>query len=245
MAVVNDNQGGGARAADAVVAELERLIASGALPDRTPLPAERELMEQFGTSRTVVREAISKLSSLGLIETKPRFRPIVRKPDYVTVLDACGNVVRHLLADRSGIKNLYDSRVFMERGLVRGAALSAGKEDIAELRGALEKNRAAIPDSLEFYKTDTAFHGVLYRIPKNPIFPAIHEGYTSWLAPQWERMLRSPERNEANYLAHKAIFDGILDRDPDAAEEALLSHLRAAWEFVRVTFDWGMDERNL
>lgn len=227
------------RAADNVVAMLEAKIVSGELEDKTPLPAERELMEQFGASRTVIREAISQLSSRGLIETRPRFRPIVRKPDYATVLHACGNVVQHLLTDRTGIKNLYDSRVFIERALVREAALSARKDDIVSLRQALEENRKAIPDSNEFYRTDVAFHGVLYRIPRNPIFPAMHEGYTSWLAPQWDRMLRSPERNEVNYLAHKSILDAIVERDPVAAEEALNNHLKAAWEFVRVTFDWG------
>lgn len=227
------------RAADNVVAMLEAKIVSGELEDKTPLPAERELMEQFGASRTVIREAISQLSSRGLIETRPRFRPIVRKPDYATVLHACGNVVQHLLTDRTGIKNLYDSRVFIERALVREAASSARKDDIVGLREALEENRKAIPDSNEFYRTDVAFHGVLYRIPRNPIFPAMHEGYTSWLAPQWDRMLRSPERNEVNYLAHKSILDAILERDPVAAEEALNNHLKAAWEFVRVTFDWG------
>ncbi|WP_299483738.1 FCD domain-containing protein [uncultured Roseibium sp.] len=227
------------RAADSVVAMLEAKIVSGELENQTPLPAERELMEQFGASRTVIREAISKLSSRGLIETRPRFRPIVRKPDYATVLHACGNVVQHLLTERSGIKNLYDSRVFIERALVREAAVAARKEDIVNLKTALEDNRQAIPDSQEFYRTDVAFHGVLYRIPRNPIFPTMHEGYTSWLAPQWDRMLRSPERNEVNYLAHKAILDAILERDPVAAEEALTNHLKAAWEFVRVTFDWG------
>ena len=227
------------RAADNVVAMLEAKIVSGELEDQTPLPAERELMEQFGASRTVIREAISQLSSRGLIETRPRFRPIVRKPDYATVLHACGNVVQHLLTDKTGIKNLYDSRVFIERALVREAASSARKDDIVSLREALEDNRRAIPDSNAFYRTDVAFHGVLYRIPRNPIFPAMHEGYTSWLAPQWDRMLRSPERNEVNYLAHKSILDAIVERDPVAAEEALNNHLKAAWEFVRVTFDWG------
>lgn len=227
------------RAADSVVAMLEAKIVSGELENQAPLPAERELMEQFGASRTVIREAISKLSSRGLIETRPRFRPIVRKPDYATVLHACGNVVQHLLTERSGIKNLYDSRVFLERALVREAAVAARKEDIVNLKTALEDNRQAIEDSQEFYRTDVAFHGVLYRIPRNPIFPTMHEGYTSWLAPQWDRMLRSPERNEVNYLAHKAILDAILERDPVAAEEALTNHLKAAWEFVRVTFDWG------
>ena len=225
------------RAADAVIAQLEQQIMSGALEDHAPLPAERTLMEQFGTSRTVIREAISALSNRGLIENRPRFRPIVRKPDYETALTAVGGIVRHLLTEKGGVRNLYESRVFLERALVREAARSARKDDIARLKGALAANFDAIEDSDAFYATDVAFHGVLYSIPRNPIFPAIHEGYTSWLAPHWEKMLRSPERNLVNYRSHQAILDAILERDPDGAEEALVNHLRAAWEYVRVTFD--------
>ncbi len=227
------------RAADLVIARLEEQIMSGLLEDRAPLPAERTLMEQFGASRTVIREAIATLSNRGLIESRPRFRPIVRKPDYETALTAVGGIVRHLLTERGGVKNLYDSRIFIERALVRQAALAAQKDDIAKLKAALAANEAAIDDSEAFYATDVAFHGVLYRIPRNPIFPAVHEGYTSWLAPHWEKMLRSPERNLVNYRSHRAILDAILERDPDGAEEALANHLRAAWEYVRVTFDEG------
>lgn len=224
------------RAADAVVAQLEAQIVAGTLPSGHPLPAERELMEDFGASRTVIREAISTLSNRGLIESKPRFRPIVRKPDFGTVLHATGNIVQHLLTEHGGIKNLYDSRVFIERGLVRDAAISATKDDIADLKTALAANHAAIQNSLAFYEFDVAFHGVLYRIPKNPIFPTIHAGYTAWLGPQWKKMERSPERNAGNFLAHQAIFNAILERDPAAAEQALAEHLRAAWDHVRTTF---------
>lgn len=225
------------RAADFVIAELEQQIVSGRLQNNTPLPAERELMAQFGTSRTVVREAITALSNLGLVESKPRFRPIVKKPDYETALNAVGGIVRHLLGETGGVRNLYQSRVFIERGLVRDAATSATKDDIKALRTALAANKEAIGNSSAFYETDIAFHGVLYKISNNPIFPAIHEGYTSWLSPQWDKMRQAPERNLTNYQAHEEILDRILDRDPAAAEEALLRHLDAAWRFVRDTFD--------
>lgn len=229
------------RAADAVVSELETQIMSGQLQNSSPLPAERELMERFSASRTVIREAISSLSNRGLLESRPRFRPIVRKPDYLTVLNAAGSIVRHLVNEADGVKNLYMSRVFMERALVRQAATSATKADITALKEALQANKEAIDNSEEFYRTDVAFHGVLYMIPRNPIFPAVHQGYTSWLAPQWDQMLRSPERNLVNYRAHKRILDAIIDRDPEEAEEALSAHLRAAWEYVRVTFDLEAD----
>lgn len=224
------------RAADGIVAEIEARILSGRLADGRPLPAERELMDEFSTSRTVIREAIAALASRGLVESKPRFRPVVRKPNYDTVLRTTGSVVRHMLADPNGVRNLYESRVFIERGLVRDAALAASKDDIARLKSALADNREAIPDSDAFYRTDTAFHGVLYTIPGNPIFPAVHLAYTSWLAPHWEKMQRSPERNQRNYEAHEAIYMAILERDPSAADAALVQHLNAAWEYVSTTF---------
>lgn len=225
------------RAADLIVSRIEQKIVSGELADRSPLPAERALMEEFGTSRTVVREAVTALANRGLIENRPRFRPVVRKPGYEAALTAVGGVVQHLLGEQGGVKNLYDSRVFLERALVREAAMHARKDDIQALKQALFENQEALDDSKRFYETDVAFHGVLYGIPQNPIFPAIHSAYTAWLAPHWIKMERSPERNRINFESHKAIFDAIMERDSDGAEEALLRHLRAAWEFVRVTFD--------
>lgn len=225
-----------ARAADAIVARIEARISSGELPDGAFLPAERELMLAYGASRTVVREAVARLASRGLLEARHRFRPVVRRPGYDAALSAVGGVVSHLLGQKDGVKNLYDTRVFLEAALVRHAALHARKDDIVALRTALAANELAIPDSHRFYATDVAFHAVLYVIPGNPVFPSLHKAFTSWLAPHWERMLRSPERNRVNYLAHRTIFEGIVERDPDVAERALQSHLGAAWEYVRGTF---------
>lgn len=230
----------GGRAADWVVAKIEGDILSGVLENGAPLPAERELMEQFSTSRTVVREAITALSSRGLVDARPRFRPVVRKPGYDTAFSTIGSIVKLLLNEPRGVRTLYESRVFIERALVRDAARIATRDDINDLREALAANHDQVGNSEAFYRTDIAFHGVLYRIPRNPIFPAVHEAFTGWLAPHWERMPRAPERNRMNYLSHKAIFDAIVDRDGDAAEKALETHLSAAWEYVRVTFE--MDE---
>lgn len=227
---------GAGRAADLLVGRLEERIASGELPDGAHLPAERDLMAEFGTSRTVVREAIARLASRGLLESRPRYRPVIRRPGYDAALTAIGGVVTHLLKEPGGVKNLYDTRIYLEAALARTAALSARKEDIAALREALEANARAIPDSQTFYATDVAFHAVLYGVPRNPIFPAVHRAFTSWLSTHWQQMPRSPDRNRINHLSHKAIFEAIVDRDPDGAERALTAHLTAAWEYVRGTF---------
>ena len=220
------------RAADAVVRQLSAKIQSGEYSDGAPLPPERLLMEEFGISRTVVREAVQSLSKQGLLEARPRHRPIVRKPGYDAALSAMESVVSHLLNDSGGVKNLFDTRILVEVALVRLAAQKAGREDIAALKSALDANHAAIEDSEEFYRTDRAFHALLYDIPRNPVLPALHKAYVTWLAPQWSQMPRLPARNRDNYDAHLKIFNGILMRDPDSAEEALRAHLEYAWEQV-------------
>ena len=227
---------GQARAADAIVDVLERRIAAGELEHQATLPSERALMEEFDASRTVVREALTALSSRKLIVRKPRYRPVVRQVGYDTVLDATSPVIQQLLSAPEGVRNLYRARIFVERGLVRHASENADKVEIRALKAALLANKEAIPDSDAFDATDVAFHRVLYMIGRNPIFPAIHQGFVSWLAPHWARMKRLPEHNARIYEAHTTVYQAILERDPDAAEAALVSHFDLAWEFVKSTF---------
>lgn len=225
------------RAADGVARAIEARIASGQLPEGGRLPSERDLIESFGVSRTVVREALALLASRGLVESRPRFRPVVRRPGPEAALAAAEGVARALLREAGGVRNLYDTRILLEGALVRHAALHARKGDLVALARALDANEAAIPDAERFYATDVAFHAVLYEVPKNPILPAVHAAFTAWLREHWLRMPRSPERNRVNFLRHADILGAIRERDPDAAEAALAAHLQAAWEYVRGTFE--------
>jgi len=74
-------------------------------------PPEREIVKSFGVSRTVVREAVLALANKGLIEARPRFRPVVRKPNYETAFETVDSVVSRLLLQPDRVKNLYDTRV--------------------------------------------------------------------------------------------------------------------------------------
>ena len=230
------------RSADSITLDIERSIVAGELEEGRPLPAERALMEQYGASRTVIREAITALTAKGFLKSRPRYRPIVCRPDASSAMQAAGGVIKHLLDNSRGVHDLYQVRVLFERVLVRDAATGAGKDDLKRLKDALDDNQAASCDSERFYATDVAFHRVLYTISGNPAYPAIHAGFVEWLAPQWSRMPRSEQRNHDNFLAHQAIYEAILMRDPDAAERALVDHLEASWEFVRSTFFAGENE---
>jgi DNA-binding FadR family transcriptional regulator len=225
------------RAADQLIAFIERNILDRVYLPGQPLPPEREIVERHGVSRTVVREALRVLASKGLIEARPGYRPIVAKPGYDAAVGAVGSIMTQLLGQAGGVRNLFDLRIRMEVSLVRDAALQASSEHLGKMEAALEANQAAIEDSEQFYETDRAFHGILYEVPGNPVLPAIHRGYTDWLAAHWIKMPRIPSRNQENYTAHKAVFDAILRRNPDTAEAAMRDHLDAAWRQVSATFE--------
>lgn len=224
------------RAADPVVRQLEAQIFSGELADGHSLPPERDLMRQFGISRTVVREAIARLAVRGLVESRPRFRPVVRSPGYEAALSAVDSIVSHLLKQQGGVKNMFDLRIFVEAALVRHAALHARKEDIAALRAALERNHDAVGDPVAFDATDVEFHAIFYKIPRNPVLPVVHQAFVLWLYEHWQAMKRSPEQNAVSHFGHRTILEAVIERDADAAEQALVAHLKVAWEKVRVTF---------
>ena len=224
------------RAADDLFRIFAEKINSGALQVGEPLPPEREIVETYGVSRTVAREAVLALANKGLVEARPRFRPIVSKPSYDTAFETVDNVVARLLHQPGGVRNLFDTRIMVEAALARQAATEATEEDLQALRDALDANGEATDDSEQFYLTDMDFHSVLYNVPRNPVLPAIHKAYTSWLARQWAQMPRSSERNRQNHRAHTAIYEAIRKRDPDTAEAALRLHLEGAWKQVRETF---------
>src|SRR5690606_25203198 len=88
------NKPAGGTLADRVTAELMQLVRGGAYPVNMRLPTEPQLAERFGVSRTVVREAISRLKSEGMVETRQGSGTIVLDPKRNTFrIDALGGQV--------------------------------------------------------------------------------------------------------------------------------------------------------
>jgi len=228
-----DEKSNTSRAADDLIRHFVELINSGQLKEGETLPTERKIVESLGVSRTVVREAILALANKGLVEARHRYRPIVRKSGFDAAFDTINDVVSRILVEPGSIKYLYDTRVLVESILVRRASTDAAKEDILALKKALANNKEAIGDSEVFYQTDMAFHSILYQIPQNPVLPAIHKSYIAWLSPRWSMMPSQKEKNQINFEAHRKMYEAILMRDPDAAEERLREHLTYAWNQVK------------
>jgi DNA-binding FadR family transcriptional regulator len=114
-------------------------------------------------------------------------------------------------------------------GLVRQAAKEATPEFLAELRAAWEENRALSQDPEAFIPSDVHFHYVIARFAGDAAILAIHEAMGTWLRGQREVSLRAAPHADRTVRAHRSILDAIEARDPDAAEDAMRSHLAEGW----------------
>jgi DNA-binding FadR family transcriptional regulator len=225
-----------ARVSAALTEQLASMILAGEFRVGDRLLSERELMRRFGVSRPAVREAIISLSNRGLLKTRVGFRPVICRPSFDFALTSLSQTVSQLVSEEAGFKDLFESRLFLEGAFARWAALHARREDIQELGRRLAHNQKAIGVRELFEITDAAFHEALYRMPRNPIYPAIHRAYVAWLKIHWKRIESTPEVDAMMYAGHDSIFRAIVDRDPDSAETATCRHLQTAWEYLRSTF---------
>ena len=215
---------------DRVVALLEDEIVRGVRPLGDQLPSERELMRLFGVGRPAIREALFTLRRKGLVKVGNGTRARVTQPTPAAILGELSGAARHLLEQPGGQQHFQEARSFFEIALARYAARHSTTKDVARLEAALAANRASINDLPAFKRTDIDFHFVLAEIPRNPIFPAIHDAMVDWLTNQRDVTLEVAGQVQIAYKAHERIFKAVASRDADAAEKAMAAHLKQLYQ---------------
>ncbi|CBG91291.1 transcriptional regulator NanR [Citrobacter rodentium] len=209
--------------------ELEQMIRRKEFGEGEQLPSERELMAFFNVGRPSVREALAALKRKGLVQINNGERARVSRPSADTIIGELSGMAKDFLAHPGGIAHFEQLRLFFESSLVRYAAENATDAQIDLLAKALEINSQSLDDNALFIRSDVDFHRVLAEIPGNPIFKAIHVALLDWLiaarptVPDRELY----EHNSVSYQQHIAIVDAIRQRDPDAADRALQTHLNS------------------
>jgi len=217
------------RVADDVRDLLEAAIREGRLHPGDALPSERDLMAAMGVGRPAVRDALTALARIGLVRVAAGGRTRVCVPTPRHLLDELGSVARHLIREPAGARQFEQARTVFEAGLVRWAAQYATPDQIGELRGALDRNEAAIGDQPRFVETDVGFHRQLAAMPDNPVLLALHDASVEWLILQRPPLLDPAPNNRMSHAGHAAIFEAVAARDAEAAAAAMQQHLDDAY----------------
>ncbi|MDR9829825.1 FadR/GntR family transcriptional regulator [Vibrio sp. FNV 38] len=212
-----------------VAREIARGILSGALPENSILPGEMALCEQFGISRTALREAVKLLTSKGLLESRPKVGTRVICRAYWNFLDP------QLIEWMDGLTD-PDQFCFQFLGLRRAiepeACALAAKYATAEQRIELSETfqrmveiaEAETFDQQGWMEVDTQFHSLIFNATGNDFYLPFGNILTTMFV---NFIAHSSEEGNTCINEHRQIYDAIMAGNVDKARTASAHHLIA------------------
>ncbi|MCC7226100.1 MAG: FadR family transcriptional regulator [Burkholderiaceae bacterium] len=214
---------------DEIAQELGRLIQSKQLLAGDRLPSERDLCEQFSVSRPVIREALSRLKSEGLVAIRRGVGVFITERDPRE-----GFKIAEIDIDqRLSVSHVMELIATVEVAATRLAAARRSADDLKQIRRCLLGMEYAIASDRLGDEEDYEFHQSIVVATHNPYFLTLSQ-HLEHTARKMIRHLRSNTKTrhtnliEAVQAEHQAIFNAIAASDPAAAERAARDHLENA-----------------
>ncbi|WNR45201.1 FadR/GntR family transcriptional regulator [Paenibacillus roseipurpureus] len=212
---------------DEIAQQIKAMIVQGQLKMGDKLPSTKELSERFGVGRSTMREALSALKAMGLIEIRQggACRVIRQSPAEVSLPEWTS-----LKMNRTTLLELMEVRQSLEISIAALAAKKRTQQDLAQLQLIMQDMENAILDDAEGERTDLAFHEQLVQATHNAIMVQTCDSIRNAM----EMMIRDIRRAElyANQEVavqllkeHKVIYEAIVNGDPVRATQAMREHL--------------------
>lgn len=207
---------------DKVESRLVNLLQKKRFKVGDTIPKELELAEALGVSRTVIREALTRLRLMGLVETKKKKGTLITSPD---IFGNLSKTMQPQILDDETLKDIFEMRLILEIGMADLLFQHITKEDIKELR-AIVANEPPQPQYHLFnIEHEIAFHGKLYEISGNlalkkfqelllPVFDYVHHSGI---------LKKQPLLN--TFVSHKGLVDILEDGTPELFRNGMRSHL--------------------
>jgi DNA-binding FadR family transcriptional regulator len=214
-----------------VVDRLLEFVADGTAPERR-LPVERELCERLDVSRNTVREALSTLTHLGVIETRGKGR-------YGSLVGAralLAGRARGNVAERELIQHPLEARRILEPSIAALAAERATDDELAGIDRALQAMEDAA-EGPQVVAHDSAFHAAIARATGNPTLVFLITALTDALADSREASFRPEPGATIAIEGHRRIMGALRAHDPAAAREAMLRHINDIERLIRLSLE--------
>ncbi|NML43594.1 FadR family transcriptional regulator [Ramlibacter sp. G-1-2-2] len=210
-----------------IYAGVVEAILRGDFGAQGKLPTESELGARYGVSRPTIREALSRLRSDGVIDSKRGAGTyVVRMP---AAPPASFTPIRNL----ADVESYYTFRSCVESGAAAEAAQFRTAEDLQALQAAFDALNAREESGSPAVEEDVQFHLAMARCSHNAFFVATIETSVAPIRQFMElaygtRDGRGQERVYVTRQEHQAVIDAIVRRSPGDAAEAVRTHILAA-----------------
>jgi GntR family galactonate operon transcriptional repressor len=220
-----------ARMASVIVEEIAHRILGGALREGAVLPTEPALCEEFGFSRSVIREGLKLLEERGLVRVEQGRGTTVQGRDSWNLLDPA--LLRIALVydqDMVLLDDLIAVRRLLEREMARTAAIRLSPAELAVLADNLNRMTDSITDYQQFRSLDLAFHDAIMRASGSEIGRTIvrtihmNSGHAYRLSAPGARASL-----ECTVAEHRAIHEALVARDGELAATRTAAHIDSAW----------------
>ncbi|MFK4467107.1 GntR family transcriptional repressor for pyruvate dehydrogenase complex [Bacillus sp. RC252] len=203
------------------------MIKNGTLKPGDKLLPVHQLAEQFQVGRSAVREALSALRAMGLIEMKQGEGTYVRNFDPSSLTKSLNN---KLLMKKEDILNLLEVRKVLEVGAVRAAAAKRTGANLQNMKQWLDEMAKSIGDEKAGEKADFHFHMGIAESSHNNILLELMNHVSEMIAEtigESRRIILYGEQTTSERLLeeHQSIYDAVLKQDVELAQQAMLDHL--------------------
>ncbi len=221
-----------------VAEALIDMIKSGQLKSGDKLESVQQLAENFQVGRSAVREALSALRAMGLVEMHQGEGTYVREfdskmlslPVYIAVL-----------MKKDDVKNLLEVRRILEVGAVQAAADRRTDEQLAEIKEALDQMETANDQELG-EEADFRFHMAIAKASHNELLIGLMNNVSEMMVTtmrETRRLWLYSEKSTLDRLwnEHQQIYQAIEARDGSEAQKLMLDHLQSVEEVLMNYFD--------
>jgi DNA-binding FadR family transcriptional regulator len=212
-----------------VVEQIERSIVEHELKPGDMLPPERVMTQQFGVSRTVIREAIKALELQGSVEVQHGRGAIVSGASATNVSDS---LVRYVRIQESSVWALHELRTILETEIAALAAERCTEEDIQEIDAIIKRMSAKMFSPTEYVELDLDFHRAIVNAAHNPLFPLVLDPFMTLMRESRRLGASVDGAPQRTIHAHMNILECIKRRDPKAARNAMKEHCALVAGFI-------------
>jgi DNA-binding FadR family transcriptional regulator len=194
------------------------------------LPSERELAEKFKMGRGAIREALSALEALRVVERRPNSGIYLRNWDERSFEALVLHAQAGLSLDRNEILDAIEVRRLLEVEAVKLACQRRTDADVENIREILQKMKERIRLKETIEEEDLQFHLSITAASKNEILSRIVNTFFEISERRRKIYFSYRGRSRSSYDEHAAIFDALVDRDKDLAGDLMNRHLTTAAE---------------